>query len=350
MATVAEFLPNSTVLRILQDTDGVDLIILCYRKPCVENGSKRITYLYGPDTTWTTSRNILLAEAMRHGSYLYYIFFDGDVELIRTPGKSGKGIQQFGFTKVLVNDNLYRMFENYLLYFKPAVAAPFFHWYFPRLPDSTDVPDASNHNGTSYPPKRDDEICAQFQFDALFNGFRYDALSFLLPYADINDRNSWWDSQYFVYSTAKIFYNSALMQVRPITSLNPEHGKYPSKYSAGKHVAPLFSIASGMLRDFFKLQVDLDFYLGGRTIYTLDRLDDDKSYFGVRTYKVPINEIRARINIFSGLWKNMCDNRKIILNQILTGPGRRGGGGTGIAKNFLSPAIRYWYDVVKDLC
>jgi hypothetical protein len=112
------------------------------------------------------------------------------------------------------------MFENYIITCKPAVAVPFFHeWYASRLPKTQKGGRfTKKRRGSSNPPRDDDEICSVSSYDALFNGFHRDAVGFLLPYATLNDRLSWWDSQYFLYGISKIFYGSAVLQVPYLTA------------------------------------------------------------------------------------------------------------------------------------
>jgi hypothetical protein len=304
LVTTADGLLNETAQLMTADSAsgsrGADLIVLCYKKKCNATGTPRTSFIYSPGSTWTSARNELLAAAMRQASYEYFIFSDGDVVIFKTIRKDGKGLVEFGLTPGLNDKNVYKMFEKYLSHFQPAVGVPLFaSWYFGRLPDvlpragktiishgksvvqrksrrawSTikgkrasfqesgmevvsrrpwTKPTEAPHMGSSNPPRPDDEINSIFQYDALCNAFRYDALSFILPYAEINDRVSWWDSQYFLYGLTQVFYPNKVMQVRSLSCINPSHEDYP-KPSPDGTMLPLFGLPSDMLRQFFQVR------------------------------------------------------------------------------------------------
>ncbi len=63
-------------------TCNCDVIILSYRKECQEKKPSHISYIFVPESTWTSGRNILYFVAReRMRSYQYYIFLDDDVNL-----------------------------------------------------------------------------------------------------------------------------------------------------------------------------------------------------------------------------------------------------------------------------
>ena len=72
-----------------------DVLVLSYRQKCSDSSLQllHVEYIFDPDTSWTTGRNLLYRTAKKRvQKYLYYTFFDDDITLIfnlrRTPQKT----------------------------------------------------------------------------------------------------------------------------------------------------------------------------------------------------------------------------------------------------------------------
>ena len=212
-----------------------------------------------------------------------------------------------GYSPALVHQNVYRMLERYLSHFRPSVGVPFYSkWFSDRLPRSR-AASALKHRGSSSPSRIDDEISSVNQYDGVFNAFRFDALSFLLPYADINDKTCWWDSQYFTYALSKVFFGSSVMQIRGLDVMNPEHSK---AYPRASEAADIFQVASKQLKEFF---FNVDDYKQTNEYNDLIHLDSDATYIQNEPYFVSLASVQKRINQSSALWKNFCTNRNAAL-------------------------------------
>ena len=166
-------------------SDRAELLQLTWKEPI--DGA-----VYLPKSTWTQGRNRLMAEALqRPRQYLFYVFLDDDV--------------------VFEKGN-WRVFEDALLKYRPAIASPYF-------PD--------------YPPvnrsRLDLEAHTCFYFDAMFNAFHADVIRdrLVLPYYGGFDQESWWYSQSFIMQLASALYPDHTMQVNSVVIRNTKHGEYP---------------------------------------------------------------------------------------------------------------------------
>lgn len=148
--------------------------------------------IYFPNSTWTEGRNRLLGEAIgRERRYLYYIFLDEDIVFERGD---------------------WRLFEEYLLKYRPAAAAPYSPWY---------------------PPSRNSRLEQEahtcFYFDAMFSAFHGDIVAdrIVLPYYPGYDAKSWWFSQWFVIHLMQLFFPHHVLQFNRVWTRNAEHAPYP---------------------------------------------------------------------------------------------------------------------------
>ena len=148
--------------------------------------------IYLPHSTWTEGRNRLLEEATRRGlGYLYYIFLDDDIVLEKGD---------------------WRLFEQCLLRYRPAAAAPYAPWYPPSKGSRLD---------------REAHTC--FYFDAMFSAFHRDIVEdrIVLPYYAGYDQKSWWISQWLVIHLLHHFFPDHVLQVNRVWAANAQHGDYP---------------------------------------------------------------------------------------------------------------------------
>lgn len=164
-----------------------DIIFLSWGKPA--KGS-----IFFPFSTWTEGRNRLYQETLDK-DYLYYIFMDEDVYL-KTTDVCKKP-----------DKNPWRIFEEYLLEYEPAVGTPFFFWHKRSMA----------------------EIDTIFSFDLIVNAIHKEALPILLPYYDSDDEESWWYSGLYLVHLASLIYPSHTLQFNAITSVNVSKGDNPHK-------------------------------------------------------------------------------------------------------------------------
>ncbi|MBI5589296.1 MAG: hypothetical protein HY881_02315 [Deltaproteobacteria bacterium] len=171
-----------------------DIILLTWKKPSDRKGA-----IYYPQSTWNEGRNRLLKEAVsRNAEYLYYIFLDGDC-LVKEDGELARALN------IKLCGNPFRTFEKYLLEWEPAVGYSRYSWQYEK-------PGA--------------EVNLGYNFDALFNAFHREAISFLLPYYTGYDCESWLYSQHIINHLTALLYNSHRIQFNVITTRNANRKSY----------------------------------------------------------------------------------------------------------------------------
>ena len=171
-----------------------DIILLTWKKPSDRNNA-----IFYPQSTWNEGRNRLLKEAFsRKAEYLYYIFLDGDC-LVKEDAELARALN------VPLCGNPFRTFEKYLLEWEPAVGYSRYSWQYEE-PGS--------------------EVNLGYNFDALFNAFHREAISFLLPYYTGFDCESWLYSQHILNHLAALLYNSHRIQFNVITTRNANRKSY----------------------------------------------------------------------------------------------------------------------------
>ena len=171
-----------------------DIILLTWKAP-----SSRKDAIFYPKSTWNEGRNRLLEEAInRNAGYLYYIFLDGDC-IVKEDMELAQALN------VELCGNPFRTFEKYLLEWQPAIGYSRYSWQY-------DEPGA--------------EVNLGYNFDALFNAFHCEAISFLLPYYTGFDCESWLYSQHIINHHAAIEYNSYRIQFNVITTRNKNRKSY----------------------------------------------------------------------------------------------------------------------------
>jgi len=167
-----------------------DIIFLSWGKPAKEG-------IFYPNSTWTQGRNRLYQEALRlQKNYLYYIFMDEDVYLRTT--KYFKVSWNSLWHLWVSSANPWRIFEDYLRRYRPAVGVPFYKWH----------------------KKQEKEIDAIFTFDAIIIAVHKEALNVLLPYYDGHDMESWWYAQVYFNHIAALLYPSHVLQFNALMAEN----------------------------------------------------------------------------------------------------------------------------------
>ncbi len=171
-----------------------DIILLTWKEP-----SDREDAIFYPKSTWNEGRNRLLKEALsRNAQYRYYIFLDGDC-IVKEDAELAQALN------VKLCGNPFRTFERYLLEWEPAVGYSRYSWQY-------DEPGS--------------EVNLGYNFDALFNAFHCEAVSFLLPYYTGFDCESWLYSQHILNHLAALLFNPHRIQFNVITTRNANRKSY----------------------------------------------------------------------------------------------------------------------------
>ena len=174
--------------------DQNDIILLTWKEP-----SDRKHAIFYPESTWNEGRNRLLKEATsRNAGYLYYIFLDGDC-IVKEDSELARTLN------IPLCGNPFRTFEKYLLEWEPAVGYSRYSWQYEE-PGS--------------------EVNLGYNFDALFNAFHHETISFLLPYYTGFDCESWLYSQHILNHLTALFYNPNRIQFNVITTRNANRKSY----------------------------------------------------------------------------------------------------------------------------
>ena len=183
------------------------VLILTYKRRCQNsNYLPHIQYIFAPNTTWNTGRNLLYSVAMKlTQKYLYYVFMDDDLMLAYKPGYSGS--------------NPWREVEESVLRERLPVAG-------------LDKYDGRVERILRHATKLNGTICSgdfvpTCSFDPMFSIFHHNTIAHFLPYRTAYDKESWWYSSYYVYSKAGLLYNGHVALHSKIYAQNTRHRPYP---------------------------------------------------------------------------------------------------------------------------
>lgn len=164
-----------------------DLILLAYDK-VFENSQTESTVLYLPNSTWAEGRNALLEKARQNEhDYLYFIFLDDDVEVVR---------------------GSFSQFEKFLLENQPMMGVP--------LCDQ--IADTFRYESNT-------EIHHPVAFDQIVQAYHRDAVqeSIAIPYRTELDSESWWYAcQINQYLTLR-YYRGRCAQLNSFEIRNASH-------------------------------------------------------------------------------------------------------------------------------
>lgn len=155
--------------------------------------------IFAPNSTWTFGRNRLYKE-VQNTNYEYYIFLDGDVEL--THQKVYHGYRS------VADANPWRLFEKYLLEFRPAVGVPDYRWHL-----------AGGWKNYGYKDYGQEIQTLRF-FDAALTAFHRDAFNVLMPYYDGLEPESECYSQQLLSHLASVLYKGYVLQFNALLSIN----------------------------------------------------------------------------------------------------------------------------------
>ena len=203
-----------------------DILVLSYKQKCNDSSLQlpHLEYIFDPDTTWTTGRNLLYRTVMkREQKYLYYTFMDDDVSLI--------------FKEKPQRDlNQWREYEKALLQMRPFIGV--------SCEQVGQTLLARYYKGECYYP--DHPVFLTYTwYDALFNSFHHKIVNHLLPYYDKLDYISVWYSQVFLMMKTDIMFPNQVFHHVKILARNALHRPYPRRADFSdalqKYVAEHFS-------------------------------------------------------------------------------------------------------------
>ena len=153
-----------------------DIIVLSFQAKCNKSIiPSHTSYIFYPQTTWGSGRNVLYFTALnRRLPYRYYIFLDDDVT--------------FSFNKMTPPDlrktQPLRVVQDWLLEYEPVLG----------------VLDYAVHHGAEWTLQRRRQLCGIHDtslvmpvvwFDALFHAFHHKAVAHILPYNNKYEKESW---------------------------------------------------------------------------------------------------------------------------------------------------------------
>lgn len=246
------------------ESDRSDVIHLTWGEPVGEA-------IYHPGSTWAEGRNRLLEEALvRPERPLYYILLDDDVEF----EKGG-----------------WRLFEDELLTYRPAVAAPFYPLYDAVVDPVPGV--------EAYPPRPGTDAQTAFWHDAMYAAFHRDVVAdgLLLPYYTGMDHISWPISQWFVIFLARVLYSGHVLQFNRVWISNALHDN--SYGTTDSFAAPFRFWITSVLK-----QRPVWARAWGRVLKQLGRPDfvPRPAPAPLDSYRLPARAVWKRLNPASAFW------------------------------------------------
>lgn len=197
-----------------------DVIVLSFKTECEETiNMSHVQYIYAPNTTWASGRNLLYRHSRaRKFDYRYYIFADDDIRLEYNALANNSTKKQPEL----------RTFENFLLEIEPVVG---FVDYLTHNPASMIRAMRQHcHN------KPDQSLLPLVHFDPILNGFHRDAISHLLPYSEEFDSTCWWHSHRLVSIGIEVKFRGQAVMYPRITVQNLSHRKYPTNSTGDEKI------------------------------------------------------------------------------------------------------------------
>jgi hypothetical protein len=174
-------LPTELLTKILFN-NKVDYLVLTYKEEINDEH-----FIYAPNTTWTTGRNLLL-QSIDASKYDFIHFCDGDM-ILRSE----------------FNDDSFIEYQKRCEQYMPYVAATKYSWH--------------RHTEALY-----DKVIT---IDACFNTFRADKIDLFLPYNPKYDDISWWYSQLLIYDKFYTYGYDKIYQFNEFLVDNFGHSDYP---------------------------------------------------------------------------------------------------------------------------
>ncbi|CAH1780388.1 unnamed protein product [Owenia fusiformis] len=203
----------------LGDPKNLDVLVLSYKAPCKDSKFDHVKYMFGPNTTWTSGRNLAWTYAQKNlGKYLYYVFLDEDILLKPTlPRILSKNV----LNKLKSNTSILRQFEDCLLETQPAVGAPMFSGGDPLL--ISDECKLDNYRKEWNLPER----VPMIYFDMIFVALHNKAIEHLMPLDVQYDKQSWWASGQYLQMKSYYYFHRQVARYTLMTVHNNRHKGYP---------------------------------------------------------------------------------------------------------------------------
>ncbi|CAH1795303.1 unnamed protein product [Owenia fusiformis] len=205
------------------DPENLDVLVLSYNTPCEDLKLNHVKYVFGPNTTWASGRNVAWTYAQKHlGKYLYYVFLDEDIVLKPTLPRI---LSKDALNKVNPNISILRQFENFLLDTRPAVGAPLRSVFDPLGISDFDecCPGEDNHDKQWNLTER----IPMIRFDECFAAFHNKAIGYIMPIDVQYDAISWWGAGRYLHMKSYYYFHRQLARYTPMTVHNPQHKAYP---------------------------------------------------------------------------------------------------------------------------
>ena len=187
-----------------------DVAVLSFVNVCNDTSLPHVSYIFNPNTTWTTGRNLLYHIFIYKKSerYLYYIMMDDDIEV--------KWRQRWEV--MLQNKDPWRSFEEFIRRTQAPIAALELHeTLLSHIEEIRATKDCC----------MDKEYTITVRYDAALNAFHYQAIDYVLPYWDELDNASWWNSQLHQIAWSEIVFRGQVLLHRQLMAFNPVHHPYP---------------------------------------------------------------------------------------------------------------------------
>ena len=223
-----------------------EVLVLSYKLKCNDTSLHHVEYLFDPSSTWSTGRNLLYETAnARDKRFLYYIFMDDDIEL-EAKDK-------------MVIANPWRVFEQSLLLYQPAIAAP--TWS--SFANNDSCPDvrvwclsgiywSRKMLGCELNTSDSTDFIPVAFWDAAFNAFHHTSVGHILPYATVYDDISWWFAQWKVIIQSEVLLRGSVVTHTSVTCVNTKHRDYPRALASNSDIRSLMEVVRKELPERFK--------------------------------------------------------------------------------------------------
>ena len=181
-----------------------DILVLSWKEKCSDSSLPHVEYIFDPNTTFTTGRNVLFRSIMkREQKYLYYTFFDDDITL---------GFKEQPHENAIT----WREYEKSLLQVRPLIAVSWLSVkdFFKKYYDG----------GCNYTHKTD--FLPFVLYDAMFDSFHSEVINYLLPYYDKMEKTSIWFSQLYLIMKTDLMFPGQVLHHLNVLASNPLHRPY----------------------------------------------------------------------------------------------------------------------------
>ena len=236
-----------------------DVLVLCWRQKCDDSSLPHVEYIFNPNTSWTTGRNLLYRSIMkREQKYLYYTFFDDDITL---------GFRE----KPHPISSAWREYEKSLLRVRPLIAVS---WEY-DLGHFTQYYEGK----CNYTSKTD--FLPFIWYDALFNSFHSEVINYLLPYYEKMEKTSIWNSQVYLIMKTDLIYPGQVFHHINVLAYNHLHRPYARKLFDSNTVREFLEDLKSEIPAKYREQLQPRIQDWVKNVYQLERGAHDCSQYPV---------------------------------------------------------------------